>query len=99
MPKWLENGSLDLHQEFIVDYDLVVHLLTLLSYRDQANGVRFKHVKAHSEEPGNEWADVSAFWKNTVGGRLTRTYLNDTVSCGGGHKDDAKIGPQMADYG
>lgn len=45
--------------ESIKNQDLIVHLLTLLSQREQANGVRFKHVRAHKGEVGNEGADVS----------------------------------------
>lgn len=50
------------------DRDLIIHLLVLLSKREEANGVRFEHVRAHQGEPGNEAADASIclFYKDKV---------------------------------
>ncbi|KAJ9099965.1 hypothetical protein QFC21_003973 [Naganishia friedmannii] len=52
--KWGFNNMIG---ESVKNQDLIVHLLTLLSQREQANGVRLKHVRAHRGEGGNEGAD------------------------------------------
>ncbi|KAJ9110325.1 hypothetical protein QFC22_006749, partial [Naganishia vaughanmartiniae] len=56
-PIWLERGFNNMIGESVKNQDLIVHLLTLLSQRQLANGVRFKHIRAHRGEVGNEGAD------------------------------------------
>lgn len=59
LPTWLTRKFRTIAGEPIRNYDLVVHMLTLLHLRGQRNGVRFKLVKGHRGLLGNEAADVS----------------------------------------
>ncbi|KAJ9091438.1 hypothetical protein QFC20_007628 [Naganishia adeliensis] len=57
LPKWLTRRFPTITGEPIKNQDLVIHMLTLLHLREQSNGVRFKHVKGHRGQLGNESAD------------------------------------------
>jgi ribonuclease HI len=71
LPKWLTRKFRTIAGEPIRNYDLVVHMLTLLHLRGERNGVRFKHVKGHRGQEGNEEADVSLVVEMDQGYELT----------------------------